>query len=105
LARRPDSGKGKRRREEKDLDEKLVSPAGDGKMSDDLAALNKLSQMSPTGKMKDSKEVLKGKELPRRKKGKKNVPEDSQEAVPAAEEEREEKGTSSPSGQVVDIII
>jgi hypothetical protein len=55
--------------------------------------------------MKDSKEVLKGKELPRRKKGKKNAPEDSQEAVPAAEEEREEKGTSSPSGQVVDIII
>ncbi len=74
-------------------------------MLDDLAALNKLSQMSPTGKMKDSKEVLKGKEIPRRKKGKKNAPEDSQEAVSAAAEEREEKGGSSPAGRVVDIII
>jgi hypothetical protein len=74
-------------------------------MLDDLAALNKLSQMSPTGKMKDSKEVLKGKEIPRRKKGKKKFPEDSQEAGAAGEEEKEEQKPAPPSGQVVDIII
>ena len=74
-------------------------------MLDDLAALNKLSQMSPTGKMKDSKEVLKGKEIPRRKKGKKNAPEDSQEAGATGEEEREEQKPTLPSGRVVDIII
>ena len=74
-------------------------------MLDDLAALHKLTQMSPTGKMKDSKEVLKGKEIPRRKKGKKNVPEEPQEAGATGEEEREEQKPPLPSGQVVDIII
>jgi hypothetical protein len=74
-------------------------------MLDDLAALNKLSQMSPTGKMKDSKEVLKGKEIPRRKKGKKNAPEDSQETDATGEKGREEQKPSPPSGRVVDIII
>jgi len=74
-------------------------------MPDDLAPLNKLSQMSPAGKMKDSKEVLKGKEMPRRKKGKKNAPGDSQEAGATGEEEREEQKPSLPSGRVVDIII
>ena len=67
-------------------------------MPDDLAALNKLSQMSPTGKMKDSKEVLKGKELPRRKKGKKNAPEDSQEAFPRRKRKEKKKGTPLPRG-------
>jgi hypothetical protein len=74
-------------------------------MLDDLAALHKLTQMSPTGKMKDSKEVLKGKEIPRRKKGKKKAPEDPQEDRPEAEGEGEEKKAPPPSGQVVDIII
>jgi hypothetical protein len=74
-------------------------------MPDDLTPLNKLSQMSPAGKMKDSKEVLKGKENPRRKKGKKNVPEDPQEAGATGEEESEEQKPPLPSGRVVDIII
>jgi hypothetical protein len=73
-------------------------------MLDDLAALHKLTQMSPTGKMKDSKEVLKGKEIPRRKKGKKRNPEDSPDTRSEAEDEREEKG-APPSGRVVDIVI
>jgi hypothetical protein len=74
-------------------------------MADDLAALNKLSQMSPPGKMKDSKEVLKGKEIPRRKKGKKKFPEDSIEAGASGKEEKEEQPPALPSGRVVDIII
>jgi hypothetical protein len=74
-------------------------------MLDDLAALNKLSQMSPAGKMKDSKEVLKGKENLRRKKGKKKNPEDLQEARAAGEEEKEGQEPASPSGRVVNIII
>ena len=102
---RAENAKRRRPQERKAGDGNLSPWAGDGTMLDDLAALHKLTQMSPAGKMKDSKEVLKGKELPRRKKGKKNAPEDSQEALPAAEEEREEEGTSSSSGQVVDIII
>jgi hypothetical protein len=74
-------------------------------MLDDLAALNKLSQMSPAGKMKDSKEILKGKESLRRKKGKKKNPEDLQEAGAAGEEEKEGQESASPSGRVVNIII
>jgi hypothetical protein len=73
-------------------------------MLDDLAALYKLTRMSPAGKMKDSKEVLKGKEIPRRKKGKKKPAPGSAEDPPAEEAEKE-KEPSSPSGRVVDIIV
>ncbi len=41
-------------------------------MADEFSPLNKLSQLSPSGKMKDSKEIPIGKEIPRKKKGKKN---------------------------------
>ncbi len=74
-------------------------------MADDQLSLSKLSQLSPSGKMKDPKDIPVGKELPRRKKGKKNPPAPSQEARAGGEEESEEKGTAAPSGRVVDIII
>jgi hypothetical protein len=74
-------------------------------MVDDLAILHKLTQMSATGKMKDSKEVLKGKEIPRRKKGKKKALEDPAEGRPEAETEGEGKEANPPSGRVVDIIV
>jgi hypothetical protein len=74
-------------------------------MLDDLAALNKLSQMSPAGKMKDSKEVLKGKEIPPRKRGKRKFPKDSQEGEASGEKEKEKQTPIPSAGRVVDIII
>jgi hypothetical protein len=74
-------------------------------MADDLLSLSKLSQLSPSGKMKDPKEIPVGKGLPRKKKGKKNSPEYSPEADAAPEEEKGERRSGSPSGQVLDIII
>jgi len=74
-------------------------------MLDDLTALQKLTRMSPAGKMKDSKEVLKGKEIPRRKKGKKKNPEEAPDVFSGPEDEREEEKGSPPSGRVVDIVI
>jgi hypothetical protein len=74
-------------------------------MLDDLAALHKLTQMSPAGKMKDSKEVLKGKEIPRRKKGKKKNPEEAPDVPSGSEDERAEEKGSPPPGRVLDILI
>ena len=77
----------------------------DGKESgraDDQLSLNKLSQLSPSGKMKNPKEIPVGKDLPRKKKGKKNAPPSSPEEGTGP---KEEKGTVSPSGRVLDIII
>jgi hypothetical protein len=86
----------------------MADPSEDGKesgMADDQLSLNKLSQLSPSGKMKDPKQIPVGKELPRKKKGKKNPPGSSPEAGNGPREEKKEKGTAPPSGQVVDIII
>jgi hypothetical protein len=74
-------------------------------MADDQLSLNKLSQLSPSGKMKDPKEIPVGKDLPRKKKGKKNPPGSSPEAGTGLKEGKKEIGTNPPSGQVVDIII
>ena len=49
-------------------------------MADDQLSLNKLSQLSPSGKMKNPKEIPMGKDLPRKKKGKRNAPPSSPEA-------------------------
>ena len=74
-------------------------------MADDQLSLNKLSQLSPSGKMKNPKEIPVGKELPRKKKGKKNPSAYSQEPDAGRKEEHKEKGPAASSGQVVDIII
>jgi hypothetical protein len=74
-------------------------------MADDLLSLSKLSQVSPSGKMKDPKEIPVGKGLPRKKKGKKNSAAYEPETDASPEEEKQKEGTVSPSGQVLDIII
>jgi hypothetical protein len=74
-------------------------------MTDDPLSLSKLSQLSPSGKMKNSKEIPVGKELPRKKKGKKNPPGQAPEPGAGREEGREETGPVAPSGRVVDILV
>ena len=73
-------------------------------MADDLFSLSKLSQLSPSGKMKDPKEIPVGKDLARKKKGKKSPSEHSPESE-STEEERGEKKEGASSGQVLDIVI
>lgn len=74
-------------------------------MADDQLSLNRLNQLSPSGKMKDPKEIPVGKDLPRKKKGKRNRSLSSPGAETGPREQNGEKGTVSPSGRVLDIII
>ena len=74
-------------------------------MTDERISLSKLSQLSPSGKMKDPMKIPLGKEPPRKKKGKKSSPASAPEAGSGREDEREENSPSAPSGRVVDIVV
>jgi hypothetical protein len=75
-------------------------------MADDVSIANKLGQMVPTGKTRDSTEVFVGKEVPHRRKAKKNEP------GLKSEKNREEKSETPdpkrndpPSGRILDIVV
>ena len=76
-------------------------------MSDEFPIFGQLSQLNPSGKSRDAKEVPVDKESRRRPKGKKKK-KGPGEAVPGdtdLEETEENKADGRPSGKVVDIII
>jgi len=72
-------------------------------MAEEFSPLNKLSQLSPSGKMRDSKEMPIGRETPQ-KKGKKN-------RVPPSRTPKEEAGEDtsklekSACGKILDITV
>ncbi len=73
-------------------------------MTDEFFPLNKLSQLSPSGKMKDSKEIPIGKEIPGKKKGKKNPGRPSRNPKEKAEEDATELERSA-CGKILDITV
>ncbi len=72
-------------------------------MADEFFPLNKLSQLSPSGKMKDSKEIPIGKEIPQ-KKGKKNRVPPSRTPKGEAGEDASELEKSA-CGKILDITV
>ncbi|MBM4333015.1 MAG: hypothetical protein FJ117_17675 [Deltaproteobacteria bacterium] len=75
-------------------------------MGDDYSVFGQLSQMTPSGKTRDPKDVPIGKGFPRRKREKKKDP---PLASPREKEKDgdagEEKSENPPSGKLLDIIV
>jgi hypothetical protein len=74
-------------------------------MSDEVPLLSKLSQSASLGKSRDSKEVPVGKEIRRRKRGRKHEAGFGLESERREEEAQEEVAEAQHSGKVLDIII
>jgi hypothetical protein len=72
-------------------------------MADEFLPLSKLSQLSPSGKMRDSKEIPIGKEVPQ-KKGKKNRAQPSRNPKGEGREDPTEPEKSA-CGKILDITI
>ena len=74
-------------------------------MADDFSIFGQLSQLNPSGKPRDAKEVPVDKDSRRRMKGKKKKPAEVSTEDLDLEETDENQAERKPSGKVVDIII
>jgi hypothetical protein len=74
-------------------------------MADDLSAFNKLSQLIPTGKARDYTEAVVGKEVPRRRKRKKNEPGWKPKKDPENETQTPDDRKDQLAGKLLDIIV
>ena len=74
-------------------------------MSDEFSVLGQLSQLNPSGKPRDAKEVPVDKDSRRRPKGKRKRPTVVSKEDLDLEEMAENETDQKPSGKVVDIII
>jgi len=74
-------------------------------MADEFSTFNKLSQLIPTGKAKDYTEMIVGKEVPHRRKRKKNEPVLKQEKGQEKKSQGNEHLNGQPAGSVLDILV